>query len=98
MIFSESIPNCVPEYYRSFQESTNNIWEAQERRRAHYRANQDKIEAAMEAGVPLLDFGGYGPCWECKDADHDTQTGDDDDICCVICHNASCPQHQKGRI
>lgn len=91
------IPNCVPEYYRSIQEDADHRWELEERRREHYRANQDKIEAAREAGLPLLDYGGYEACWECKDADHDTMTGEDDDICCVICHNANCPQHQKGR-
>lgn len=69
----------------------------EEIQREHYRANQDKIEAAREAGLPLLDYGGHEACWSCGAADHDTMTGEDDDICCVICHNPNCPQQQKGR-
>lgn len=91
-----SIPNCVPEYYRSREEAADRRYELQEQQREHYKANQDKIEAAREAGLPLLDFGGYEACWSCKTADHDTQTGEDDDVCCVICHNPSCPQHRKN--
>ena len=63
-------------------------------RRAHYLANQQKLATAAEAGLPILDYGGYGPCWECQTADHDTATDDEDDMCSVICLNPSCSHHQ----
>lgn len=58
------IPNCVPEYYRSLQEDADHRWELAERRREHYRANQDKIEAASGGAdrcTELLLAAGYRP-------------------------------------
>lgn len=91
------MPNCVPEFYRSQQDDADHAWELREQLRESYRENQKKIEAAMDAGLPVLDFGGYPECWNCPMADHDTQTGEDDDICCVICKNPACREHKKGR-
>ena len=56
-----------------------------------------ELDAAAEAGLPILSFGGYGPCQECLNADGDTQTDDEDDICCVICHSPTCPEYMKKR-
>ena len=95
MYFNESIPNCVPEYYRSLQEEQDCQYDLAMQR---YKANQRKLDAAAEAGLPILRFGGYNRCWECLHADHDTVTNDDDDICRVICHNPACRCHQaRGR-
>ncbi len=95
------MPNCVPEFYRSQQDDTDHAWELREqqreRDRERYTRNQDKTEAAMEAGLPVLDFGGFEACWECSHADHETQTGPDDDLCTVICRNPACREHKKGR-
>lgn len=30
------------------------------------------MDEAVQAGLPVLDFGGYGPCRECPDADNGT--------------------------
>lgn len=93
--FSEPIPDCVPEYYRSQQEDADHRYELQARRQGIYKANQRMIDAAIASGLPILDYGGYGPCWECPDAGHDTMTGDDDDFDRVICRNPACPHHRK---
>lgn len=61
------------------------------RRQAHEAAE------AAAAGLPILSYGGYEACWKCPDADSDTMTGDDDDMCRVICHNPACPHHGKGK-
>ena len=90
-----SIPNCVPEYYREQQEKLDREYELMERRQEHYQANRQKLDAAARSGLPILDYGGYAPCRKCPDADRDTMRDDDDDICLVICHNPSCPEHKK---
>ena len=93
--FNESIPNCVPEYYREQQEKHDHLYDLSMQRRAGYLANQGKLNVAAQSGLPILDYGGYGTCWECPDADHDTMTSDADDFCTVICRNPACPEHQK---
>ena len=97
LIFNEPMPDCVPELYRSRQEAEDRKSELEMQRQEHYRANQQKLDAAAASGIPILNFGGYGPCWECSDADHDTMTDEDDDMCRVICRNPACPHHNaKG--
>ena len=95
-IANEPIPNCVPEYYREQQEKQDHQYDMAMQRRACYLENQRKLDEAAEAGLPILAFGGYGPCWECPDADHDTVIDDEDDFCRVICRNPACPEHRKG--
>ena len=90
---NDAIPNCVPEYYREQQEERDRQYDLAMQRQEHYQANRRKLDAAADAGFPILSFGGYGPCQECPDADHDTMTDDEDDICSVICHDLSCPEH-----
>ena len=93
--FNEPMPDCVPEHYRAQQEAADHEYELTLHRQEHYRANQEKIDAAVASGLPVLSFGGYGPCWECQAADHDTMIDDDDDTCCVICRDPACPQHKN---
>ncbi len=96
-MYNDFIPNCVPEYFREKFEREEHeavlCWE----RQAHYNANQKKVHEAYEAGLPVLDYGGYDACMDCKDADHDTQTSEDDDTGRVICHNPNCPGHGKHK-
>lgn len=94
MNFKESIPGCVPEFYRSRQEEQERRedWLMQEQER--YLANREKIQAAVESGMPVLDYGGYDQCGDCPHADHDTRTSDDDDFDCVICRNPACLCHR----
>ena len=91
----EPMPNCVPEFYRSREEAASHEFERQMQHQAHYLANREKINAAVKSGLPILDYGGYGPCWSCRTADHDTMTGADDDFNRVICLNPTCPQHKN---
>lgn len=94
-MFDEPMPGCVPELYRSRQEDADHKYELLVRRQESYRANRQKLDAAIASGLPVLDYGGYGPCWDCPDADHDIMTSDDDDMCRVICRNPACPHHRK---
>ena len=96
-ITNNSIPNCVPEFYRERQEERDRQFDQAMQRRERYQANRRKLDAAVEAGLPILSFGGYDACRECPRADDDTQTDDEDDICCVICHSPTCPEHMKNR-
>ena len=89
------MPDCVPEYYREQQEKRDRQYDMAMQRRERYQENQRKLDDAAGAGLPILPFGGYGPCWECPDADHDTATGNDDDFCRVICRDPSCRCHRK---
>ena len=93
----EPIPDCVPEFYREQQEERDRRYDLAMRRRARYQANRKKLDAAAEAGLPVLSFSGYDACRECPRADGDTQTDDEDDFCRVICHDPSCPEHMKNR-
>ena len=95
LIFNEPMPDCVPELYRSRQEAVDHRYDLQARRQAQYDANRQKLDDAIASGLPILDYGGYGPCWDCPDADHDIMTNDDDDMCRVICRNPACPHHRK---
>ena len=90
----QGIPNCVPELYREQEEERDRRYDMAARHRARYRANRRKLDEAVRAGLPVLTFGGHGPCWECQSADHDTMTGDEDDICRVICRDPSCRCHR----
>lgn len=94
LIFNEPMPDCVPELYRSCREIVDRRYDLQARRLAQYDANRQKLAAAVASGLPILDYSGYGPCWECPDADHDTMTDDGDDMCRVICRNPACPLHK----
>lgn len=94
MYFTESLPDCVPEYYRSRREEQDRQYEREMQAQAHYIANRAKIAAAIESGLPVLTLNGHCPCWECRMADHDTMTAADDDFDRVICLDPGC-QHQR---
>ena len=94
-ITDDRIPDCVPEYYRSLWEDEDHQSELRAQREERYQANRDKIRAAVEAGLPILHYGGYGPCQECSCADYDTMTDDEDDFDSVICRNPRCPLHKE---
>ncbi len=94
-ITDDRIPDCVPEYYRSLWEDEDHQAELRAQREERYQANRDKIRAAVEAGLPILHYGGYGPCQKCSCADYDTMTDDEDDFDSVICHNPHCPLHKE---
>lgn len=97
MYYNEGIPNCVPEYYRDLEEKADRGVEKQSRDVEHYKANREKRQAALNAGLPLLDYGGYGSCcFNCRRADHDTQVNVNDDFDTVICHDPNCPEHKKA--
>lgn len=89
------IPNCVPEYFREQFEREEREAQLNWERMEHYKANQKKLKEAHEAGMPVLDYGGYDACLHCENADHDTQIGFEDDFGCVICHNPDCAEHGK---
>ena len=93
---NDRMPNCVPEDFRARQEEQDRQYDLAMQRRDCYLENRRKLDSAAGAGLPILNFGGYGSCWECPDADHDTATSDEDDFCCVICRNPACPEHRKG--
>lgn len=93
--FHEPMPDCVPEYYRSRREDEDHRYELLMQAQAHYLANREKINAAVASRLPILSYGGYGPCWDCQAADHDTMTGADDDFERVICPDPACPQHRN---
>lgn len=95
--FNEPIPDCVPERYWAQQQDQERQYERMMQRQAHYLANQEKINAAAASGLPILDHGGYGPCWECRTADHDTMTDVDDDCERVICLDPDCRHHQANK-
>ncbi|WP_304973826.1 hypothetical protein [uncultured Alistipes sp.] len=95
--FTESLPNCVPEYYRSKQEDADHEREISFQARERFRANREKLEAARAAGLPVLDFGGYDACQSCPNADHDTMTSEDDDFDHVLCRNPACPRLKRKR-
>ncbi len=59
-IICDRMPNCVPEYYRSLWEDEDHQSELRAQREEGYQANREKIKNAIEAGLPILDFGGYG--------------------------------------
>ncbi len=90
------LPNCVPEYFREQFEREAHEAELRWERTEHYNTNRQKIKNSSEAGLPILPYGGYDDCQNCINADHDTQTSDDDDICTVICHNPSCLVHKDA--
>lgn len=97
-MFTEPMPDCVPEFYRSRQEDADHKYESQTWCQAHYLANRQKIAAAIASGLPVLDFGGHSACQDCLDADHDTMTNGDDDLDRVICRDPACPLHRKPSI
>ena len=92
-MYDYGIPNCVPEYFREKFEREEHEAELQWKRAEHYNANKEKMKKAYEDELPVLPYGGYDACQSCKDADHDTQTNDDDDFGNVICHNPNCGRH-----
>ena len=93
-MYDYGIPNCVSEYFREKLEREEHEAELHEKRKEYYNANKEKMKKAYEAGFSVLPYGGYDECQSCKDADHDTQTNDDDDFGNVICHNPNCERHR----
>ena len=95
MYFSEPMPNCVPEYYRERQEAREHEEALRARNRPRCDANRAKLDAAMAAGLPVSPYGGYPACRQCPKADYETECGEDDDMCMVICTDPRCLQHHR---
>ena len=94
VMFEYELNNCVPEYFRLEREQYEHECELEYERQEQYKNNRKKVEDAEAAGYSLLFYGGYEACQECKNADHNTNRGDDD-IGIVICKNPDCPEHKK---
>ena len=95
MYFNEPMPDCVPEFYRSKLEEQERCEDRQLREQDRYLANRMIIEAAIAAGLPVLNYGGFPQCQTCPHADHDTQTDAEDDFDRVICYNPACQCHKN---
>ena len=89
----ETVPNCVPELYRSQFEDADDEFDREMREQERYLENRRKLAAAHESGLPVLNYGGYGACCICPHADHDAQVDAEDDFDTVICHDPACIQH-----
>ena len=89
----ETIPSCVPEFYREQFEDADAAFDRRMMDEERYIANRRKLAEAHESGLPVLDYGGYGCCCICPHADWDTQTSEDDDFDSVICHDPRCHAH-----
>lgn len=91
-----SIPNCVPEFYRSRIEDKEHKEEQRFCRLAHYAENRKKREEAYAEGFPVIPYGGYDfDCFDCPTKDDDTQCSEEDDFCYIICKNKDCPKHKE---
>ena len=90
-----NIPNCVPEYYREMEEREERRYEQQCRREEYYEESRLKLEWAKQMGWPILSFGGYDKCADCR-YKIDIQTDKDDDTCSFICCDRGCACHLKG--
>ena len=50
----EPIPDCVPEFYREQEEERDRRYDLAMQRREHYQSSRRKLDAAAEAGLPVL--------------------------------------------
>lgn len=91
-----SIPNCVPEYYRELREREEREYEKAHRFDAYYEESLAKLEWAQQMGWPILHFGGYDKCRECK-YKFDIMIGPEDDMDMLICLDTGCICHFKER-
>lgn len=89
------IPNCVPEYYRELQEREEHEYELRQKRYAHYEESKRRLKEAKKKRYPILTFGGYAECFDCKKK-FDVQVCAEDDFCNLICYDKSCVCHMKG--
>lgn len=90
-----SIPNCVPEYYREQEEKEQHEYEKMCARDEYYKESKRRFKEAKEKQLPILSFGGYGECWNCKKK-FDVQFDEEDDFCTIICYDKGCECHRKG--
>lgn len=89
-----SIPNCVPEFYRSEQEKFDREYEKQHRLDDFYEECKARIEEAHEKGYILIPFGGYSVCRDnCKKHSGEMMTNPQDDMCTIICYDKNCKFH-----
>ena len=89
------IPNCVPEYYRQQEEREEHEYEQLLKRNAYYEESKSRLERAKRCGQPILNFGGYNACYNCKKK-FDVQIDAEDDFCTIICYDKNCVCHKKG--
>ena len=94
---NESIPNCVPEYYRSMFEPDHDP-EIDERNAARWESNRQNVKRAREAGLCIFCFGECEKCYECTHADNNTEEGPEDDSDAIICRREGGPCEEGRRI
>ena len=90
-----SIPNCVPEFFRSEQERFDREYEMQHKLDNFYEECQQRIEEAYEKGYVIIPFCGYGVCGDnCKKHSGIMTTNPQDDMCRIICYDKDCKYHK----
>ena len=90
-----NIPDCVPEYYRQQEEREEYEYERMLKRNAYYEKSKRRLDQAKRCGQPVLGFGGYDACYNCKKK-FDVQVDAEDDFCTIICYDKNCVYHKKG--
>ena len=83
------IPNCVPEYYRELEELAEREYERLHSRDAYYAESRQKLSEAYDKEYPVLLFGGFMECRECKKK-FDAMRDSEDDFDLVICYDKTC--------
>ena len=90
-----SIPNCVPEFFRSEQEKLDREYEKQHKFDDFYEECKRRIAEAHEKGYILIPYGGYGVCGDnCKKHSDEMMTSPQDDMCTIICYDKNCKYHK----
>jgi hypothetical protein len=88
------IPNCVPEFYREQEEREQHEYEKKLKWQEHYEESKRRLDEAHRLGYPVLLFGGYDECWNCKKK-CDIQTSYDDDMGALVCYDKKCKCHER---
>ena len=90
-----SIPNCVPEFYRSERERFEREYEKQHKFDDFYEECKCRVKEAHEKGYILIPYGGYGVCGDnCKKHSGEMMTNPQDDMCRIICYDKDCKYHR----
>lgn len=90
-----SIPNCVPEYYRSLQDDYNHEYELEMNRQEWYRENKKYREQKYIDGCNEFRF--YpDECCKCQYGEEANPDSEMDDMSTMICSNwKKCPVFRK---
>lgn len=89
------IPNCVPEYYRELEEREEREYEKAHKFDAYYEESRRRLKWAKRLGYPILHYGGYVECLNCKKK-FDVQIDAEDDFCDLVCYDKNCECHKRG--